>query len=547
PGNDEVPRIQKDRFALRKRTRRLYATFAVGDGEYKRCDLEVDMHLDFTARPASTLRIQLFAEHRFKADERIATQQCSLDTLLNQDGIVQALPLESCSSALSSKASLALTVTARCDGDVDAIAMAAPLTVSDKWATMERYVRRVVKIGTIAAEVNPISKAVLALLQMGVDVLGTRIERNEAILCLIDETSAACKVTLELDEPEYEDQRAKQREAREALVLQIYCALTLISEVGRAGIGDRTSRRTSEQVKILRQKLQLYTQEVHLKGHLDTQTAVFRVERLAQNIFNKEALEHLPYARHIQAGTSRSCLPGTRTTVLREIQEWVFNPDGQRALFLHGVAGAGKSAVAHSAALQLKNIGVLAPFFAFDNADRDRAAHQLIPTWALQLAYHSKSYHDNLCALDSDVLSTLDIRDQFEQSVTGPLSNCSTSVPIVFIIDALDECPYSDEADASRSAGLAAKRRALLEILRDCLGDEIIPRNIRFLITSRPDRDIQTYLASRVDFVRFLPIDDTLDTEGDIRLFVGGKLAHTPAENLADDVVHAAQNLFECA
>ncbi|KAL1736825.1 hypothetical protein EV714DRAFT_198394, partial [Schizophyllum commune] len=260
-------------------------------------------------------------------------------------------------------------------------------------------------------------------------------------------------------------------------------------------------------------------------------------------------LGSLPAAKDVQPGSTKSCAPGTRVELLREIEDWAFNPDGKRAYFLYGAAGKGKSAVAHAVALRLRTTGALTPFFAFDRTTRDREAHQLFPTLGVQLARRNKEYHDKLCKLDADDLGTRDIKDQMGHLIMNLLGADDTVlVPVVFVIDALDECPDSDAIDEARSTRLAEERRTLLECLRQCILTDRLPYNVRFLITGRPDDDIRTYLASSQSLpITLSSIDDARGTENDIRLFVREKLVGTPVAHMADDVAKAAQTLFECA
>ncbi|KAL1725718.1 hypothetical protein EV714DRAFT_182533, partial [Schizophyllum commune] len=177
------------------------------------------------------------------------------------------------------------------------------------------------------------------------------------------------------------------------------------------------------------------------------------------------------------------CLPGTRVMLLETIMEWVFNPDGSRCFCLYGTAGQGKSAVAHSVARQLADMGVAAPFFAFDRNDRGRAAIQLIPTVARKLAYVDRHQLEQLCKMRADLLETTDIHDQCENLLLSCLRHHLVLTPIIIIIDALDECPNDSYYDQRN-------REALLEALRTCFFDNGLHHHVRFLITTRLDSDI---------------------------------------------------------
>ena len=82
------------------------------------------------------------------------------------------------------------------------------------------------------------------------------------------------------------------------------------------------------------------------------------------------------------------CLPGTRKTVLEKIETWVeAGSEGDSILWLHGPAGAGKSAIAQTVADTCAGRNELAAsfFFARAIASRNSAKH-LFPIIAVQIA-----------------------------------------------------------------------------------------------------------------------------------------------------------------
>ncbi|KAI5825468.1 WD40 repeat-like protein [Schizophyllum commune Tattone D] len=442
---------------------------------------------------------------------------------------------------------LILRITAEGVSDVDSSQLTTTLSLPAEWKRMDRYVRLLLGIGSVPAEFNPVSKAILKLLSIGADELFKRLEYNDAVLSLVEELGQASEHALDLHDSFSDDQRTKQKAARDALIMQIYRCLTFLRSLTKSSIVTRLSSETHDTVQAASKGLKACMKAVELKGNLDTQLAVFRTERLAKELVDERALEYLPHAKEVYAGTTRSCLPGTRVNLLREIEEWAFDPDGQRALVLYGAAGKGKSAVANAVAMRLRGAGIYAPFFAFDRTARNLQAYQLLPTLAVQLARRNQRYHDALCRIEVDDLSTRDIKDQSDQLVVGLLAGHSDFTPLVMIIDALDECPDEDATDAARSLRLATDRRALLETLSALITDDRLPPNLRLLITTRPDDDIRLYIAHPASPVKLCSIDDAEGTDRDIRLFVENKLSRTSFSGMVDDVVTASQTLFECA
>ncbi|KAL1662408.1 hypothetical protein GGF50DRAFT_59068 [Schizophyllum commune] len=175
---------------------------------------------------------------------------------------------------------------------------------------------------------------------------------------------------------------------------------------------------------------------------------------------------------------------GAHDDLLSDIEKWAFHPDARRGFILSGAEGRGKSTIANAVALRLKAAGAHTGFFAFDRGVPDRQAYQVLPTLALHLAWHNKLYHEKLCGLGVDSLSSRDMTDQCGHLIMNALHDDASLMPIVFVIDALDECPAGEE------------RSILLEKLWECMLDERLPQNIRFFITTRPDStDIKAYTA----------------------------------------------------
>ncbi|KAJ7098944.1 hypothetical protein C8R44DRAFT_528577, partial [Mycena epipterygia] len=82
-----------------------------------------------------------------------------------------------------------------------------------------------------------------------------------------------------------------------------------------------------------------------------------------------------------------ACHPGTRTAVLDELMSWSVNTDtGSALLWLHGSAGAGKSAIAQMFAGECQKQGRLGASFFFRHGHQKRGTWRgLITTIAYQL------------------------------------------------------------------------------------------------------------------------------------------------------------------
>ncbi|KAL1725195.1 hypothetical protein EV714DRAFT_221840, partial [Schizophyllum commune] len=188
----------------------------------------------------------------------------------------------------------------------------------------------------------------------------------------------------------------------------------------------------------------------------------------------------LPAASSIPLG-AKDCMAGTRLELLKAIDDWVVDASSTRCLLLTGMAGEGKSSVAHAIARQLKDTAMPTLFFAFNRSDPSCKARQVIPTLALQLSCSHATYLQHLRTLTDYELKSRHITTQYNSLLAPFLRAHMSLIPIVFIIDALDECPDTEEE--------AEDRHTLLNTLQAILNDNFL-HNVRIFITARPDKDI---------------------------------------------------------
>ncbi|XDG06280.1 hypothetical protein ABKA04_005895 [Annulohypoxylon sp. FPYF3050] len=165
------------------------------------------------------------------------------------------------------------------------------------------------------------------------------------------------------------------------------------------------------------------------------------------------------------------CTQGTRLEILSELQKWIQNPTGEPILWLHGMAGTGKSTIARTVAKALNsmisltgghrlpnNVSLGATFFFKRDDDTRNSANVLFRTLAYQLAYQRLDLKSRI----SDAVEQSrnhNIQDQsptaqWDTLILEPLKTlqkelCST-LRIVLVIDALDEYELSHN-DMNRS------------------------------------------------------------------------------------------------
>ena len=182
----------------------------------------------------------------------------------------------------------------------------------------------------------------------------------------------------------------------------------------------------------------------------------------------------------MDASDRSTCLEGTRTELLQSITDWASRPSlDQRILWLHGLVGSGKSTISTTVA-NFFNGTYLGAFVFFDRdvEERNRPSN-VIRTISHQLGKADSGIGTVIAkAINtiSNITSMTPIR-QFTDLVVNPLLSLPVSeIPIVIVIDALDEC------------GNANSREKLLEALVAKSAE--LPPVVRIIITSRKEPDI---------------------------------------------------------
>ena len=205
-------------------------------------------------------------------------------------------------------------------------------------------------------------------------------------------------------------------------------------------------------------------------------TQAFIEEKLASHIAANYA--------HTDQGKS-ICAEGTQVEVLEDIEKWIFQqPSNAQLIFwLTNVAGSGKSTLSATIIENLRknHTPVSAQFFISRMTPETFDPDKIIPTIAQQLAISSPAAARVLeMALKNGYPATRG--EQVTTLLLDPIRELSKSRDVVVIlIDALDEL-----RDAARS---------VMEILSYIAPTDCdLPNNIKFIITSRPERwtDIST-------------------------------------------------------
>ena len=209
-----------------------------------------------------------------------------------------------------------------------------------------------------------------------------------------------------------------------------------------------------------------------------------------------------------------ACLPGTRKNILDDITDHILQPIQntnktiKNIVWLHGMAGSGKSTIATTIAQQFDRLGRRGAYLFFERATSDPTA--VIRTIAHQLALFDSTLCTEIHAsiLAKPTIMDESLEDQVDQLLRGPLERAAETLtgPIIIVLDALDEC------------GDVESRKPLLRALMKTLPN--IPHIFRFLITSRLETDIKSQLEG---VASDLQLESRLEKEGmlsDVRVYL---------------------------
>lgn len=200
---------------------------------------------------------------------------------------------------------------------------------------------------------------------------------------------------------------------------------------------------------------------------------LYKLPIAAEAAFNSHKNQHEP-----------TCLPNTRSQLLKDIGEWVDSGDERCIFWLNGIAGTGKSTISRTIARIYNDRGTLGATFFFSRHGGDLGnANMLVTTLARQLATKVPLASQSICGAirdHNDILGQ-SIQDQWNQLILGPLGKLTKNPvalqTVVLVIDALDEC------DSESDIRLILRALASAASLRNI--------RLRILITSRPDTPIR--------------------------------------------------------
>ncbi|CCM05582.1 uncharacterized protein FIBRA_07810 [Fibroporia radiculosa] len=246
-------------------------------------------------------------------------------------------------------------------------------------------------------------------------------------------------------------------------------------------------------------------------------------------------LSQLEYVTGAGLNGSKQCLPGTRTEISTMLKDFVYanGADAKRIFWLNGMAGKGKSAIAHTTAEWFEARGGLGSFFCFDRTRTADGRHKKIwTTIARDLANHDPLFRRELAHVLDDPNGLRNTEYSAQQwtglrDVLNKVTSTIMDVPVLIVIDALDESGDEDT------------RREILQLLSGRRGTIAnLPPNVRIVITSRPLPDIRHGL-DKVPHVQHFSLDDILP-ESDMKKYIDAEL-NRPGAFGEDDITEFAR------
>ncbi|EDR01296.1 uncharacterized protein LACBIDRAFT_312217 [Laccaria bicolor S238N-H82] len=150
--------------------------------------------------------------------------------------------------------------------------------------------------------------------------------------------------------------------------------------------------------------------------------------------------------RQSSYGEPTGCMQGTRVKVLEELDIWASDANSSRVYWMVGMAGIGKSTIAHTFCENLEAKNILGgSFFASRASEKTRNARLIIPVIAHSLARASPAIKVEVVkAIEDDPTlaetTYSNIKEQFKRLIYDPVQTTVGGVDKVVVIDAIDEC-----------------------------------------------------------------------------------------------------------
>jgi len=228
------------------------------------------------------------------------------------------------------------------------------------------------------------------------------------------------------------------------------------------------------------------------------------------------------------AQKNSSCMDGTRVRILGEIFEWIKAPNGRKLCWIPGMAGTGKTSIAKTVcewANEDAEIMLGGSFFCSRSTGvaGQRDISCVVPTLAYLLALNSGEFCRALSKTIHVGVVSKTVQAQVKELLYTPLSALKDlRVPIIFVVDALDECGGETVDGVVDHTDSHIAVRSLLNELVGMTTSVTFP--VKFLITSRPEPQIRESLISKDEhsLITRLHSVDAEEVNADIHHYITG-------------------------
>ncbi|KZW00584.1 hypothetical protein EXIGLDRAFT_745601 [Exidia glandulosa HHB12029] len=263
------------------------------------------------------------------------------------------------------------------------------------------------------------------------------------------------------------------------------------------------------------------------------------IDQLAHTVDTVKELElraQMRYCNDSGYSSHKLCLSGTRVDTIEKVCNWINSPrEDTRVLFLVGVAGSGKSFIAHTVGRRFRELDRLGSFFAFDVL-KPHALVDVVSTVARNLADWNTAYARGLYQIlekRRTLFDTQDVANAWRDLIVDISAQVTFDGPVLLVFDALDE--FSKEPNG---------RADLVALLTEFV--TALPGNFRIIVTSRPEHDISACHSKPT--VSWLDLADAkAEATSDIRSYVRRTLREgddEASDEQCDTLAVAADGLF---
>jgi len=224
-------------------------------------------------------------------------------------------------------------------------------------------------------------------------------------------------------------------------------------------------------------------------------------------------------------------MDNTRVRILRETLAWIKDVDAKQICWIDGVAGSGKTSIAKTVCERARTddeITFGGSFFCSRSSGlaAQRDIRCIVPTLARLLALESVEFCQCLAENIHEGIQDKEVKAQVEQLLLTPLLAMKGSQkPILFVIDALDECGGDTDDglldDTKCRAVVTSMLEALFSLTRS---DPKLP--IKILVTSRPETQIRDTSISNENLSQIMRLHAVgfEEINADIRRFIAETL-----------------------